>query len=276
MSLLVAAVIASETASTDGWLRAPGMNACGTGCGVHKDFPGHHFVGLLPNATACEATCLAHPTSNCSIWLWSSSSQSCWWRTDGVWEPSPQSTIVSACRETASPGAKCVPGCGACPAATTPAPTPLPPVISGSGKFKYQYDPSKLVLPASVKLVNGHGLARDKAGNIYFTYESSDKSDAGARAILLFAPDGSGGTLLGDDNSLAQGVPHGIKVQQEADGVEYLYHANSTCSSTCQRGQRMRAVISMSVCVAWSARTSHLAPDRVQHDQIAKLSPGHH
>lgn len=37
-----------------------------------------------------------------------------------------------------------------------------PPVISGTGKFRYQYDPTKLVLPSSVQLLNGHGLTRDK------------------------------------------------------------------------------------------------------------------
>eukprot|EP00041_Stephanoeca_diplocostata_P032311 m.1032799 g.1032799 ORF g.1032799 m.1032799 type:complete len:362 (-) comp24127_c0_seq6:236-1321(-) len=100
------------------------------------------------------------------------------------------------------------------------------PVVSGSGNFRYQYDPAKLKLPASVQLLNGHGLTRDKAGNIYFTYESTNKDDPGVRALIRFQPDGTGGTLLGDA-SLAQGVPHGIKIAEEDDGTEYLYHGNN-------------------------------------------------
>lgn len=78
------------------------------------------------------------------------------------------------------------------------------PVISGSGNFRYQYDPSKLKLPPSVQLLNGHGLTRDKAGNIYFTYESTNKDDPSVRALIRFQSDGTGGTLLGDA-TLAQG-----------------------------------------------------------------------
>jgi hypothetical protein len=74
-------------------------------------------------------------------------------------------------------------------------------------------------------------VTRDKAGNIYFTYESADKTDAGVRAIIRYNPDGTGGTLLGNA-TLAQGVPHGIKVQEEEDGKEYLYHANNAATVT--------------------------------------------
>ena len=45
---------------------------------------------------------------------------------------------------------------------------PGAPPISGSGKFRYQYDPTKLQLPSSVQLVHGHGLTRDKAGWIAY------------------------------------------------------------------------------------------------------------
>ena len=45
------------------------------------------------------------------------------------------------------------------------------------------------------------------------------------RALLKYDKDGTGGTLLGDA-SLAEGVPHGIKIAEE-HGVEYLYHANN-------------------------------------------------
>ena len=69
-------------------------------------------------------------------------------------------------------------------------------------------------MPASVRLLHGHGLARDKAGNVYFTYQTEKQyvSDPDVRALIRFNPDGTGGQLLGN-TTLAQGVPHGIKVQ---------------------------------------------------------------
>ena len=226
----VLAAIASPAPA--GWHVESGMNACGAACGTRKDQPGLHFVGLLQNQSACATTCEAAPARNCSIWLYSSGSGACWWRTDGVWRPSAQADVTSACREAAgADGTPCVQHCGACPAAPTPPPTPPAPVISGQGKFRYQYTPTKLQLPPSVQLVNGHGLARDAAGNIYFTYESSNKDDVGVRALIRFNPDGTGGVLLGNA-TLAQGVPHGLKVQREVDGMEYLYHANNAATVT--------------------------------------------
>eukprot|EP00051_Salpingoeca_urceolata_P028490 m.487151 g.487151 ORF g.487151 m.487151 type:complete len:364 (+) comp24823_c0_seq1:118-1209(+) len=129
------------------------------------------------------------------------------------------------------------------------------PVISGSGKFRYQYDPTKLVLPESVQLLNGHGLTRDQAGNIYFTYESLNKGDPSVRAIVRFLPDGSNGTLLGDA-SLAQGVPHGIKINKEADGKEYLYHGNNAAKvhKTTLDGEY---VWTKDMTTAWSHNKTH-------------------
>ena len=54
-----------------------------------------------------------------------------------------------------------------------------------------------------MKLENGHGLAVDKEGFIYFTYQSS-VVDETTRALVRFDPDGLNATLLGDDNILAQ------------------------------------------------------------------------
>eukprot|EP00040_Diaphanoeca_grandis_P039538 m.259362 g.259362 ORF g.259362 m.259362 type:complete len:354 (+) comp37937_c0_seq1:143-1204(+) len=128
------------------------------------------------------------------------------------------------------------------------------PVISGSGKFRYQYDPTKLTLPSSVQLLNGHGLTRDKAGNIYFTYESQNKGDADVRALIRYAPDGTGGTLLGDA-ALAQGVPHGIKIAVE-NGTEYLYHGNNmaTVHKTTLDGD---IIWSKDMTSAWSKNSTH-------------------
>jgi hypothetical protein len=49
-------------------------------------------------------------------------------------------------------------------------------------------------------------VTRDKAGNIYFTYASSDLSDPSVRAVIKYNPDGTGGTLLGNA-TLAQVSP---------------------------------------------------------------------
>ena len=87
--------------------------------------------------------------------------------------------------------------------------------------------------PAGVQadLLHGHGLTKDKAGNIYFTYASQNPTAPSARALIRFAPDGTSGVVLGNA-TLALGVPHGIKVQMEADGKEYLYHANNAATVT--------------------------------------------
>ena len=70
------------------------------------------------------------------------------------------------------------------------------PLISGSGEFRYQYVPDKLVLPPEVKMRNGHGLCLDTQGNIYFTFEPA-KVDEQTRCLVRFAPDGTGAELLG-------------------------------------------------------------------------------
>jgi len=83
-----------------------------------------------------------------------------------------------------------------------------------------------MVLPASVKLLHGHGVTKDKAGRFYATYVPQNQSDPAARCLVRWEPDGSGAALLGDA-ALAQGVPHGLKYGVEADGTEYLLHANN-------------------------------------------------
>jgi len=99
------------------------------------------------------------------------------------------------------------------------------PIVSGTGDFRYEYVPAKLAVPPEVKMKNGHGLCRDTAGNIYFTYEP-EKVEAGTRCLVRFAPDGTGAELLGEDNALAPGVPHGLNIHYEK-GEAVLYHANN-------------------------------------------------
>jgi hypothetical protein len=110
--------------------------------------------------------------------------------------------------------------------ATGNAAPPKTPVISGYGEFRYQYTPEKLVLPDEVKMRNGHGLCRDTQGNIYFTFEP-EKVEENTRSLVRFAPDGTGPVLLGGDNALAHGVPHGLNIDIDKDGNAVLYHANN-------------------------------------------------
>jgi hypothetical protein len=103
------------------------------------------------------------------------------------------------------------------------------PVVSGSGDFRYQYDPSKLVLPPEVVMKNGHGLCLDTQGNIYFTFEPEKVEDR-TRSLVRFAPDGTEATLLGTDNALAHGVPHGLNIHIDKNGNAVLYHANNNAT----------------------------------------------
>ena len=117
-------------------------------------------------------------------------------------------------------------------AADTPAPPASQaagPVISGSGAFRYQYLPEKLVLPPEVNMRNGHGLCHDAKGNIYFTFEPVNVEPA-TRCLVRFAPDGTQAVLLGSDNTLAFGVPHGLNIHTDAAGKQYLYHANNAAT----------------------------------------------
>jgi hypothetical protein len=100
------------------------------------------------------------------------------------------------------------------------------PVSSGSGDFRYDYVPDKLALPPEVKMKNGHGLCRDSQGNIYFTFEPEQVAEQ-TRCLVRFAPDGTAPVLLGADNGLAHGVPHGLNIHVEKDGRAVLYHANN-------------------------------------------------
>jgi len=109
------------------------------------------------------------------------------------------------------------------------APLPMGRIISGTGAFRYEYVPEKLVLPAEVKMRHGHGLCHDANGNIYFTYEP-EKVEADTRCLVRFAPDGTGAKLLGRDNKLAFGVPHGLNIHVDAAGTAHLYHANNAAT----------------------------------------------
>jgi len=108
------------------------------------------------------------------------------------------------------------------------------PIIGGQGKYRYQYMPELLQLPAGTVLVNAHGLVVDNAHNIYLTYENDHKKDPN-NCLIRWNPDGTGGIhMTGGNATLCSGTPHGLKIATEwtRDGhrdlpVEYLYHANN-------------------------------------------------
>lgn len=106
-----------------------------------------------------------------------------------------------------------------------PALPPAGTIIGGSGNYTFKYRADLLQLPSSVKVRNAHGLCKDKQGNIYLTYESTSV-DSTTRALAKFSPDGTSVQLLGKDNTLAIGTPHGLRISFEADG-DFLYHANN-------------------------------------------------
>jgi hypothetical protein len=100
------------------------------------------------------------------------------------------------------------------------------PLVSGSGDFRFEYVPTRLVLPPEVKMRHGHGLCLDSAGNLYFTFEP-EKVEPDTRCLVRFAPDGTNPVLLGSDNTLAHGAPHGLNIHVDKDGKPVLYHANN-------------------------------------------------
>jgi hypothetical protein len=115
------------------------------------------------------------------------------------------------------------------PAAPAAPPASDGPILSGSGEFRYQYVPDKLTLPPEVKMRHGHGLCHDADGNIYFTFEP-EKVEADTRCLVRFAPDGTNPVLLGADNALAFGAPHGLNIDLHNEGKPVLYHANNAAT----------------------------------------------
>ena len=110
-----------------------------------------------------------------------------------------------------------------------PSGPPSGPVMGGAGDFRYEYVPEKLVLPSSVKMRHGHGLCCDARGNIFFTFEPEIVREE-TRCLVRFAPDGSEATLLGSDNALAHGAPHGLSLHLDSPGQPVLYHANNAAT----------------------------------------------
>ena len=100
------------------------------------------------------------------------------------------------------------------------------PIIGGWGAFRYQYDPTKMQLPAGANAVNCHGLVTDSAANIYLTYEN-DGGKTDSNCLVRWKPDGTSPEwMTGGGDALCNGTAHGLKLVAEG-GTEYLYHANN-------------------------------------------------
>ena len=111
---------------------------------------------------------------------------------------------------------------------------PPGPIRTGQGDFIYEYQPSLLQVPPSPKsggqnVLNGHGIARDSAGNLYFTFQPANVAED-TQCLAKFNPDGTNGILLGDKGptGLSQGTPHGLRLEHDAaKKQDFLYHANN-------------------------------------------------
>jgi hypothetical protein len=103
-----------------------------------------------------------------------------------------------------------------------------PPIVGGQGKFRYQYMPELLAIPAGAAPLNDHGLVTDHNDNIILTYEP-DHASNDTRCMIRWAPDGSGvGEQFGPGAALCRGTPHGLRVAHEGpDETPFLYHANN-------------------------------------------------
>jgi len=125
-------------------------------------------------------------------------------------------------------------------------------IIGGKAPYQYQYIPSLLQLPPTVSMLNGHGLAIDNDGFIFFTFQPTEV-DENTRVLVRFAPNGTGAVLLGSDNTLAYGVPHGLEIQYE-NGTAFLYHSNNahTVFKTTMSGD---IVWTNNATAAWSNTT---------------------
>ena len=84
--------------------------------------------------------------------------------------------------------------------------------------------PALMKPPAGAAMVDCHGLVVDKDENILLTYHNDGHDQ---HCIIRWNPDGTNGTFVNDSPELCSGTPHGLKITTEADGEQYLYHANN-------------------------------------------------
>lgn len=100
------------------------------------------------------------------------------------------------------------------------------PIISGEGKFRYQYMPERLQFPEGLYPNNDHGLILDDKNNIILTYEPFAND---SHCMVAWNPDGTGGVSFGPGPELCTGVPHGLRIAHEGNEI-FLYHANNAAT----------------------------------------------
>ncbi len=104
-------------------------------------------------------------------------------------------------------------------------------VCSGDGDFQFEYQQQLVNLPPSESGndLNGHGVCKDKEGNIFFTFVPK-KVDNSTQVLAKWKADGTGVEMLGKPGpeGLSAGTPHGLRIEHdEKQGKSFLYHANN-------------------------------------------------
>ena len=96
-SAIVAAALGPAPSSAQQWLYFAGENAvdgCGMAC-VRGGDPRWSCLGTVATLAACEALCAADAAA-CAVMTFSAGTGNCWARTDGVWQPAPADSGVTA------------------------------------------------------------------------------------------------------------------------------------------------------------------------------------
>jgi hypothetical protein len=94
-------------------------------------------------------------------------------------------------------------------------------VVTGNGDFKYRVEHDWLTPPEGLAWGDTHGVAQDKAGNIYISHTvggEAKKDDA----VYVFTKDGK---FVRSMMPQMKGGGHGLDIREE-DGTEYLYHCD--------------------------------------------------
>ena len=93
--------------------------------------------------------------------------------------------------------------------------------IIGEGDHQYRVDHQWCQLPDRFTWQTTHGVAVDKANNLYVIHEGrADQKEH--PSIFVFGPDGKFMRAFG---AMFQGGGHGIEIREEDDGHEYIYVA---------------------------------------------------
>lgn len=105
------------------------------------------------------------------------------------------------------------------------------PIVTGQGDFQFEFEQQLVNLPSSESDndLNGHGVCKDKEGNIFFTFVPK-KVDNTTQVLAKWKVDGTGVEMLGKPgpDGLSAGTPHGLRIEHdEKQGKSFLYHANN-------------------------------------------------